>query len=78
MSKWKYVRKERLETFQAYEWVQGLLTGASITLLIPGSYSTGIGAGVAFLLVVIIHWYSNSNNFTRIRKAINDAGGGSE
>jgi len=82
VSKWKYIRKEHLLGYATYEWIQGFFLGAFMALIsisfvanrLPQSRVYFVQAAV-FGLFAVVHWYYRRGQFTRIRKAIDYAGG---
>jgi len=76
MSKWKTIRKSRLRRFRNYEQANSILFGAFVVSML---YAVGGDASVTMPMLIFVfyvaHWYNRRNRFTRIRKAIDDAGG---
>ncbi|WP_313694237.1 hypothetical protein [Halorarum halobium] len=76
MSEWKYVRKKNLRNFEGYNLAAGILVGLGVGALLDviGGYGS-IGPVLFIFAMSIGFWYVHRDEFTRIRKAIDDAGG---
>jgi hypothetical protein len=77
VSKWKTIRKERLEDYASYEFTRGALSGAAVATAAAGVGGNPVlfGTGIGFVLALVAYSHLHRNSFSRIRKAIDDAGG---
>ncbi|WP_157573574.1 hypothetical protein [Haloplanus natans] len=76
MSKWTVVDKEELNEYREYIFVGGELFGVTVGALTIAILDTNRPAaflGVFSLVVLIGIWYLYRNEFSSIRKALEDA-----
>ena len=78
MSKWKYVRKSTLDSFGKYRENQGILIGLFAGFMGYAATNPSLTSVLMALLPLMAYvwlWYISRDHFSRIRKAIEDAGG---
>jgi uncharacterized membrane protein YfcA len=77
VSKWKYIRKKNLRDFEAYNLAAGILVGLGVGALLNVIGGSGsIGSVLVIFAMSIGFWYIHKDDFSRIRKAVEDSRGG--